>query len=84
MSKIIKLVDHKKNQGSFQDNYHMKLIRLRDKIEDELYQISLKENDNLAVSLAAGRFSAMHLAKLIGKEETILFFQDCIDTSLAN
>ena len=39
------------------------------------------ENNDLAVCLASGRYSAMKLTKLIGKDDTIQFFKDCIETA---
>ena len=64
--------------------YEQKLIRIRDDIEDYLYQVSLNEKDELAVALAAGRFAAMKLAQLTGEVDTKEFFQDCIETTLSN
>ena len=64
--------------------YEQKLIRIRDDIEDYLYQTSLNEKDELAVALAAGRFAAMKLAQLTGEVDTKEFFQDCIKTTLSN
>ena len=59
----------------------IKLCRIRDEIEEKLNNYSLIENNELAVSLSSGRYAAMKLTKLIGKEDTIQFFQDCIDTA---
>ena len=61
--------------------YEKKLIRIRDEIEEKLNNYSIIENDELAVSLSSGRYAAMKLTKLIGKEDTIQFFQDCIETA---
>ena len=57
------------------------MCRIRDEIEEKLNNYSLNENNELAVSLSSGRYSAMKLTKLIGKEETIQFFKDCIETA---
>ena len=64
--------------------YEQKLIRIRDDIEDYLYQASLNEKDELAVALAAGRFAAMKLAQLTGQVDTNEFFQNCIKTTLSS
>ena len=63
---------------------NIKLIRIRDDIEDYLCQASLNEKDELAVALAAGRYAAMKLAQLTGEVDTKEFFQDCIKTTLSN
>ena len=59
----------------------IKLCRIRDDIEEKLNICSIVENNELAVCLSSGRYSAMKLTKLIGKEDTIKFFQDCIETA---
>ena len=83
MGQIVKL-----NFSNVNDNkniiYEQKLIRIRDDIEDYLYQASLNEKDELAVALAAGRFAAMKLAQLTGEVDTKEFFQDCIKTTLSS
>ena len=88
MGQIVKL-----NFSNINDNsnvvyehkvYEQKLLRIRDDIEDYLYQASLNEKDELAVALAAGRFAAMKLAQLTGEVDTKEFFQDCIKTTLSN
>ena len=38
------------------------------------------KKDLWAVSLAAGRFSAMNLQKIDGEEKAIDFFKNCIET----
>ena len=81
MANIINLKDHKKETTHIDGDYSSKLCRIRDNIEDELYQKSLNENDQLAVSLAAGRYSAMNLGQLIGYEEALTFFQECLNTA---
>ena len=59
-----------------------KHVLLKDsEIEEKLNNYSIIENDELAVSLSSGRYAAMKLTKLIGKEDTIQFFQDCIETA---
>ena len=57
------------------------MVDLEKDIEEKLNNYSLNENNELAVSLSSGRYSAMKLTKLIGKEETIQFFKDCIETA---
>ncbi len=64
--------------------YEEKLIRIRDDIEDYLCKVSINENDELAVALAAGRYASMKLAQLTGEVDTKKFFYDCIKTSLNN
>ena len=64
--------------------YEEKLIRIRDEIENYLYQVSIKENDELAVALAAGRYATMKLAQLTGETDTKNFVNDCIKTTLNN
>ena len=64
--------------------YEEKLIRIRDEIENYLCQVSIKENDELAVALAAGRYATMKLAKLTGETDTKKFVNDCIKTTLNN
>ena len=59
----------------------IKLCRIRDEIEEKLNNYSIIESNELAVSLSSGRYAAMKLTKLIGKEDTIQFFQDCIETA---
>ena len=83
MANVINLKEHKKNIITNDENYKSKLLRIRDSMEDYLFEKSLGENDELAVSLAAGRYAAMNLAKLVGETETINFFKDCIKTSLS-
>ena len=65
-------------------NYKDKLIRIRDDIEDYLESETVKENDELAIALAAGRYATMKLVQLTGQNETIDFVNDCIKTSLKN
>ena len=81
MANIINLNDHLKDKYDEQLITKIKLCRIRDEIEEKLNYYSIIENNELAVSLSSGRYSAMKLTKLIGKEETIQFFQDCIDTA---
>ena len=80
---IINLKDHKIKKIIFnKDLDKAKLCRIRDDIEQTLNRYSIEENNLLAVSLSSGRFSAMNLVKIIGKDETISFFNDCIKTAL--
>ena len=81
MKNVINLTNH--IQKKYDENLitRIKLCKIRDDIEKNLNNYSLIENNELAVSLASGRYSAMKLTKLIGKEETIQFFKDCIETA---
>ena len=81
MANIISLNDHLKDKYDEQLITKIKLCRIRDEIEEKLNDYSIIENNELAVSLSSGRYSAMKLTKLIGKEDTIQFFQDCIETA---
>ena len=81
MANIINLNDHLKDKYDEQLITKIKLCRVRDEIEEKLDNYSIIENNELAVSLSSGRFAAMKLTKLIGKEDTIKFFQDCIETA---
>ena len=82
MANVINLNDHIKDKYDEQLITKNKLCRIRDEIEEKLNDYSIIENNELAVSLSSGRYSAMKLTKLIGKKETIKFFQDCIDTAI--
>ena len=81
MGQIIKL-DFSSYNTNHEDLYKNKLIRIRDEIEDYLNQASTIEEDDLAIALAAGRYSSMMLAKLTGEESTKKFFNECIKTTL--
>ena len=81
MGQIIKL-DFSLYNTNQEDLYEQKLIRIRDEIEDYLNQTSTIEVDDLAIALAAGRYSSMMLAKLTGEESTKKFFNECIKTTL--
>ena len=81
MANIINLNAHQKDKYDKQLITKIKLCRIRDEIEEKLNNYSIIENNELAVSLSSGRYSAMKLTKLIGKDETIQFFQDCIETA---
>ena len=81
MANVINLTDHIKYKHDTQLVTKNKLCRIRDDIEEKLNNYSIIENNELAVSLSSGRYSAMKLTKLIGKEETIQFFKDCIETA---
>ena len=81
MANVINFNDHKKNKYDEKLITKIKLCRIRDEIEEKLNNYSIIEDNELAVSLSSGRYSAMKLTKLIGKEETIQFFQDCIETA---
>ena len=62
--------------------YQKKLIRIRDDIEYYLKNVSMTENDELAIALAAGRYASMKLAQLTGEISTKQFFNECIKTTL--
>ena len=81
MANVINLSDHLKDKYDEQLITKIKLCRIRDEIEEKLNKYAIIENNELAVSLSSGRYSAMKLTKLIGKEDTIQFFQDCIETA---
>ncbi len=81
MENVINLTDHIKNKYDENSIKRIKLCRIRDDIEKKLNNYSINENNELAVCLSSGRYSAMKLTKLIGKEETIQFFKDCIKTA---
>ena len=81
MANIINLNAHQKDKYDKQLITKIKLCRIRDEIEEKLNNYSIIEDNELAVSLSSGRYSAMKLTKLIGKEDTIQFFQDCIETA---
>ena len=81
MTNIINLNDHIKDKSDELLLTKIKFCRIRDEIEEKLNNFSIVENDEIAVSLSSGRYSAMKLTKLIGKEDTIQFFRDCIETA---
>ena len=81
MGQIIKL-DFSSYNANHEDLYEQKLVRIRDEIEDFLDEASTIEGDDLAIALAAGRYSSMKLTKLTGEESTKKFFNKCIKTSL--
>ena len=84
MANVINLNNHIKNKYNEQLISKIKLCRIRDDIEEKLNYYSKIEKNELAVSLSSGRYAAMKLTKLIGKEDTIQFFQDCIETANKN
>ena len=88
MGQLVKLsFSNINNHGNTIDEYKVyekKLIRIRDNIEDYLCKVSVDENDELAVALAAGRYASMKLAQLTGEVDTKEFFNDCIKTTLNN
>ena len=81
MANVINLNNYHKDNDAEKLITKIKLCRIRDEIEEKLNDYSIIENNELAVSLSSGRYAAMKLTKLIGKEESIQFFQDCIDTA---
>ena len=81
MTNVINLNDHIKDNYDDQLVTKIKLCRIRDEVEEKLNNYSIVENNELAVSLSSGRYSAMKLTKLIGKKDTIQFFKDCIETA---
>ena len=78
---VINFNNHIKNKSNELLMTKIKLCRIRDDIEEKLNNYSVIKNNELAVSLSSGRYAAMKLTKLIGKEDTIQFFQDCIETA---
>ena len=81
MANVINLNDHIKYKCDEQLLSKIKLCRIRDDIEEKLNNYSVIENNELAVSLSSGRYAAMKLTRLIGKQDTIQFFQDCVETA---
>ncbi len=81
MANVINLNNHLKERCNEQITTKIKLCRIRDEIEEELNNYCIIEDNVLAVSLASGRYAAMKLTNLIGKEDTIQFFKDCIETA---
>ena len=57
-----------------------KYIKIRDEVESLLFNYAFNKKDLWAVSLAAGRFSAMNLQKIDGEEKAMDFFKNCVDT----
>ena len=88
MGQVVKLnfpsINRNGNTVYKHKDYEEKLIRIRDEIEDYLCKVSIIESDELAVALAAGRFSTMKLAQLTGEKDTKSFVDDCIKTTLNN
>ena len=88
MGQVVRLnfSSNNKNQITVYEHkvYEKKLIRIRDEIEDHLFQVSINESDELAVALAAGRYAIMKLTQLTGDADTINFVNDCIKTTLKN
>ena len=84
MANVINFHDHRKNIANDEILSKDKLCRIRDDIEEKLGNYAKLENNELAVCLSSGRYSAMKLSKLIGREEAIQFFKDCIQTALKN
>ena len=81
MGQIIN-VNFKSSINEEYSEYREKLIRIRDDIEIYLDNETIKEKDELAIALAAGRYATMKLVELTGQNETINFVNDCIKTSL--
>ena len=81
MANVINLNNHVKYKCDEQLLSKTELCIIRDDIEEKLNNYSVIKNNELAVSLSSGRYAAMKLTKLIGKEDTIQFFQDCIETA---
>ena len=73
MANVINLNDHIKNKYDEQLITKIKLCKIRDEIEKELNNYCIMEDNDLAVSLASGRYASMKLTKLIGKKDTIQF-----------
>ena len=81
MANVINLNNHVKYKCDEQLLLKTELCRIRDDIEEKLNNYSVIKNNELAVSLSSGRYAAMKLTKLIGKQDAIQFFQDCIETA---
>tara|TARA_B100000242_G_C42659030_1_gene309376 strand:+ start:178 stop:432 length:255 start_codon:yes stop_codon:yes gene_type:complete len=81
MANVINLNNHVKYKCDEQLLSKTELCRIRDDIEEKLNNYSVIKSNELAVSLSSGRYAAMKLTKLIGKQDTIQFFQDCIETA---
>ena len=81
MANVINLNNHIKYKCDEQLLSKTELCRIRDDIEEKLNNYSVIKNNELAVSLSSGRYAAMKLTKLIGKQDAIQFFQDCIETA---
>ena len=81
MANVINLNDHIKDKYDENLITKIKLCRIRDEIEEKLNNLSIIQDNELAVCLSSGRYSAMKLTKLIGKDDTIQFFKDCIETA---
>ena len=81
MANVINFNNHLKEKYDEQLTTKIKLCRIRDEIEETLNNYSRIENNENAVSLSSGSYAAMKLTKLIGKEDTIKFFRDCIETA---
>ena len=81
MANVINLKDHVKDKCDEKLITKIKLCRIRDDIEEKLNNYSVIKNNELAVSFSSGRYAAMKLTKLIGKQDAIQFFQDCIETA---
>ena len=81
MGQLIK-IDFNNLHDEKDNNYKNKLVRIRDEIEDYLNLVSINENDELAIALAAGRFATMKLTQLTGEIETKKFVNECIITTL--
>ena len=88
MGQVVKLnlLTVNKKEDTVYNNkvYKEKLIRIRDDIENYLCEVSVNEDDELAVALAAGRYASMKLTKLTGEADTKSFVNDCIKTTLNN
>ena len=84
MANVINLNNHVKYKCDEQLLSKTELCRIRDDIEGKLNNYSVIKNNELAVSLSSARYAAMKLTKLIGKQDTIQFFQDCIETARKN
>ena len=88
MGQIIKLnfssINKNQNKVYEYKSYEKNLIKIRDEIEDYLCQVSVSENDELAVALAAGRYATMKLTQLTGEVDTKKFMNECIKTTLSS
>ena len=63
------------------ENDTQRITAVRDRIENALEEITLKEDLPLTVAMSAGRFAAMRMFQLQGRAETLAFIDQCITTA---
>lgn len=88
MGKIIHLRNYRAETSANTDNKiklsqkeALKIEQIRDSIEVALEDVAATENMPLTVAMAAGRYAAMRLFQLQGREETMAFLDQCIVTA---